>query len=348
MTQILVGWLTNKYPKRPPDWQLRRDRHASVRMRYYDVANWINHHADDIRNELYRPDRCYDVVVFLKALDPRLMDEAKRARARGGKLIYDANVNYWDVWGEYDQASPHPTDEQQRVVTWFAEYVDAVVASSSVLREAARRLNDNVAWVPDNVNLEQYRGGKVHKASGPLKLIWSGVAHKSAHLRLVREALAELRDVQLLLISDRRPPVMDELAKIVPCRYRQYRAPRFPRMLLAGDVTISPKRLLNAYDVGHTAYKITPGMAQGLPAIASPQQSYVEALADGGGIICETTDEWIEAINRLRDPALRAEMGAKARRTVERHYSTAVVAARYARGLRAAAEGQPLAEAVGD
>jgi glycosyltransferase involved in cell wall biosynthesis len=346
MTRILVGWLTNKYPKRPLGWQLRHDRHASVRMRYYDVANWINRHTDDIRNELYRPDHRYDVVVFLKALDPRLIDEAKHACARGSKLIYDANVNYWDVWGEYDQASPRPTDEQQRVVAWFAEYVDAVVASSSVLREATRRLNDNVAWIPDNVNLEQYRGGKVH-TGGPLKLIWSGVAHKSAHLRLIREALTELRDVQLLLISDRRPPVMDELAKIIPCRYRQYRALRFPRMLLAGDVIISPKRLLNAYDVGHTAYKITPGMAQGLPAIASPQQSYVEALADGGGIICKTTDEWIEAINWLRDPALRAEMGAKACRTVERRYSTAVVAVRYARVLRAVAEGQPLAEAVG-
>jgi glycosyltransferase involved in cell wall biosynthesis len=344
MTLILAGWLTNKYPKRPPDWQLRRDRHANVRMRYYDVANWINHYTDDIRNELYRPDRRYDVAVFLKALDPRLTDEAKRARARGSKLIYDANVNYWDVWGEYDQSSPCPTDEQQRVATWFAEYVDAVVASSSALHETARRLNDNVVWIPDNVNLEQYRGGKVHKADSPLKLIWSGVAHKSAHLMLIREALAELRDVRLLLISDRNPPIMGELAKIVPCRYRQYRAARFPRTLLAGDVIISPKRLLNAYDVGHTAYKITPGMAQGLPAIASPQQSYVEALADGGGVICETIDEWIEAINRLRDPALRAEMGAKARRTVERCYSTAVVAARYARALRAVVEGRSFAE----
>ena len=105
--------------------------------------------------------------------------------------------------------------------------------------------------------------------------------------------------------------------------------------------------LFTVIGCGPTAYKITPGMAQGLPAIASPQQSYAEALADGGGIICETIGEWIEAINRLRDPALRAEMGAKARRTVERRYSTAVVAVRYTRVLRAVAEGQPLAEAVG-
>jgi glycosyltransferase involved in cell wall biosynthesis len=319
-------------------------------MRYYNVARWINRQADDIRNELYRPNRRYDVVVFLKALKPWLMDEAERVRARGSKLIYDANVNYWDVWGEYDESSPRPTDEQQRVVMWFAEYVDAMVASSTVLREAGRRLNDNVVWVPDNVDLQQYRGGKVHQAGGPLRLIWSGVAHKSAHLALIREALAKLRDVHLLLISDRRPPVMDELAEVAPCEYRQYRAARFPRTLLAGDVVISPKRLLNAYDVGHTAYKITPGMAQGLPAIASPQRSYTEALADGGGIICETTEEWIEAISRLRDPTLRAEMGAKARRTVEWRYSTAVVAARYARVLRAVAEGRPLADegAIGD
>ena len=69
--------------------------------------------------------------------------------------------------------------------------------------------------------------------------------------------------------------------------------------------------------MGHTEYKITLGMAVGLPAIASPQQSYVEAIgAHGGGIIARSTAEWVDALQRLQsDATLRGRMGAFARRT---------------------------------
>jgi glycosyltransferase involved in cell wall biosynthesis len=71
-------------------------------------------------------------------------------------------------------------------------------------------------------------------------------------------------------------------------------------------------------------------MAAGLPAVASPQRSYVEAIeADGGGIVADTAAEWRAAFERLRDPEVRAELGARARRTVEGRYSTPVVARRY-------------------
>ena len=40
--------------------------------------------------------------------------EAERARARGAAVVFDANVNYYDVWGEYDLPGTRPTTEQQR------------------------------------------------------------------------------------------------------------------------------------------------------------------------------------------------------------------------------------------
>jgi glycosyltransferase involved in cell wall biosynthesis len=94
-------------------------------------------------------------------------------------------------------------------------------------------------------------------------------------------------------------------------------------------VIISPKRLVNGYEVGHTEWKITLGMAAGLPAAASPQRSYVEALEGGGGIVADSPQDWVAAFASLRDPNLRGELGHRARATVEERYSTPVVARRY-------------------
>jgi glycosyltransferase involved in cell wall biosynthesis len=110
----------------------------------------------------------------------------------------------------------------------------------------------------------------------------------------------------------------------------------YARALMNADVIVSPKRLSNAYELAHTEYKIALGMAVGLPAIASPQQSYVEAIgAHGGGLIARSTGEWVEALRVLQsDAALRGRMGAFARRTVRERYSTPVVAQQYLRLLK--------------
>jgi len=101
-------------------------------------------------------------------------------------------------------------------------------------------------------------------------------------------------------------------------------------------VIVSPKRLQNGYELGHTEWKITLGMAAGLPAVASPQQSYVEAIGHrGGGIVADSTEEWTEALGRLAiEPALRAELGERAVETVRERYATPVVARQYLDLLR--------------
>ena len=124
---------------------------------------------------------------------------------------------------------------------------------------------------------------------------------------------------------------MIQLQSVIPCRFIPFSERRYARALLGSDIIISPKRLINGYEMGHTEYKITLGMAVGLPAVASPQQSYVEAISyKGGGIIAETSEEWHEALELLvKDVQLRADLGAKARQTVLKRYATPVVAQQY-------------------
>jgi glycosyltransferase involved in cell wall biosynthesis len=250
-------------------------------------------------------------------------------RTRGARVVFDANVNYYEVWGEYDLPGTRPTPEQQRDAEAMTRDADAVVADSTYLLGIVRRYNERAEWIPDNVDTALFRPRRTHEGRR-LRLVWSGRSHKARPLELLREPLAALRDAELVVVSDARPADLDALADVARCSYEPFSLRGYARTLRRCDAIVSPKRLLNGYELGHSEWKITLGMAAGLPAVASPQQSYVEAIeARGGGIVADTADEWRRAFERLRDPAERAELGARARRTVEERYSTPVVARRY-------------------
>lgn len=297
-------------------------------MRVGRIARSIGARGTGFWSGLYRPGERYDVVVFAKVLDERHREEAERVRDRGAKIVYDAHVNYYEVSGDYEVEDTQPTPEQQAGAVAMTQLADHVLAASSYLRDCALRYNPHATWIPDNIDLSVYQGTRRHEA-GPLRLVWSGVAKKAWQLSQILDVLAGLRDVELLVVSDGVPAVLPELQRALPTRVEPFGYRRYARLLRGRDVIVSPKRLSNAYELGHSEYKITLGMAVGLPAVASPQQSYVEALADGGGFLVDSRAEWREALERLRDPRLRTEVGERAQQTIRERYATPVIARRY-------------------
>ena len=323
--RLRVGWATSSTLR--AGRATFRGLETSVAMRIANVARWLNRNTR-IQNELYRRGARYDVVVFVKAMDEVARTEAERVRAGGGKVVFDANVNYYEIWGEYDIPGTRPTEEQQRDAEAMTRGADAVVTDSSYLLGIVRRFNERSEWIPDNVDLSVFRPRPTHHGRG-LRLVWSGRSQKARPLTLLREPLETAGDVELVVVSDARPPELDAL-DVARCSYEPFSLRGYARTLRSCDAIVSPKRLVNGYELGHSEWKITLGMGAGLPAVASPQQSYVEAIgARGGGIVADSAEEWAEAFERLRDPAERANLGARARQTVEDLYSTPVVARRY-------------------
>lgn len=329
-----VGWAPSGTLE---GWSRRyRSLPASTAMRVANMARWIDGRAG-FGCELYTPSRRYDIVVFVKTMGGRYENEARRIQGYGGRVVFDANVNYYEIWGDYDVPDTKPTEQQQRDAIEMTTLADAVVADSAYLLEIVRRFNPRSTWIPDNVDLRVFSGSRRHgEGDGTFRLVWSGIAKKAQPLLMIREPLANLERTELVLVSDAAPAVMAELRQSIPCRFVRYGDRRYARTLLTCDTIISPKRLVNGYELGHSEYKITLGMAVGLPAVASPQQSYVEAIGHfGGGMVADRIDEWREALARLRaDVELRADLGAKARRTVAEVYATPVVAQRYLDVLR--------------
>lgn len=321
---IKVGWITAEFPRRPSRRAVWLKSGAMVTMRYRNVALWLNRHG--FRNSFYRADENYDVVIVIKTFTDAVLGEVNRLRRKGTKVIFDANVNYYYIWGDYTDPKTQPTPELQRAAKQITRLADHVIADSEYLRDVIRDFNPRVTWIPDNVWPLLFRPAKHRARSGQLRLIWSGIAFKADELLLIKEALAAVAGLELWLVTDARPPVMDSLGGKV--RWFRYSDPYYALLLSRADAIISPRYLNNGYNLGHTEYKISLGMARCLPAIASPQPAYVTAIhADGGGIICDSPSEWAAAFTRLRDDVgLRLEMGRAARRTVEEHYLTPVVA----------------------
>ena len=131
-------------------------------------------------------------------------------------------------------------------------------------------------------------------------MVWSGIAAKAGPLLDIRAALASAR-AELVVVSNEEPAELAELRSAVPVRFEEFSLRRYAQVLQEADVIVSPKRLVNGYELGHTEWKITLGMSAGLPAVASPQQSYVEAIEHrGGGIVADGDEEWRVALERLR------------------------------------------------
>jgi glycosyltransferase involved in cell wall biosynthesis len=331
---IKVGWITAEYPGRPSRRSVWLRSGPMVTMRYRNLALWLNRHG--FQNEFYQRAHQYDAVVVIKAFTESILEEVKWLKSQGTSVIFDANVNYYTIWGDYQDSNQHPTQDQQRAAKTITRLADHVIADSEYLRDVVRDFNPNVTWIPDNVLTWMFHPGAPHGKSGQLRLIWSGVAAKSNELLLIREALASVSNLELWLVSEKQPIAFDSLAKLLPVRWFRYSDPYYAWLLGRADAIISPRHLNNGYNLGHTEYKITLGMARSLPAVASPQPAYISAISrGGGGLICDSIADWVAALLRLRDDlAFRHAMGQAARRTVETDYATPVVTAQLGDLLR--------------
>ena len=90
--------------------------------------------------------------------------------------------------------------------------------------------------------------------------------------------------------------------------------------------------------------RLTMKMAIGLPVVASPIPSYEGVLAHGvTGFFARSRRDWLDSLERLKDPALRVEMGRAARAAVLERFSKERQAALLAEVFDAVLQANPCA-----
>ncbi len=310
-------------------------------MRFHWIARELLRTRSPFHYELYRPWRRYDSVVFLKSMGEHCVALARRLKAAGTTVIFEANVDYYTPRESQNHlAEMALTSRQQANAIEITETADIVIGTSRHLTKVCQAYNKRAYWVPDNVCLDLVPAESHSSRSSEevLQLWWSGVAAKAFEFLLIAGVLKAFRDrVHLHLVTDdwqkgrsswseEQRQSMDDLLVTVPHTLHDFGSIGNLLALYSQGpgLILSPRFLDNPYNLGHTEWKITLGMACGLPAVASPLPSYLDVAerAQPGAIhICRTDEEWAACFDGGLDFA-----SAAARRVVRDHYSTAVVA----------------------
>lgn len=322
-------------------------------MRFAWIAGQVNQ-GGEIRYELYKPWRTYDAVVFLKSMEMGCDRLLQKLKASGVACIFEANVDYYTLRG--NDSLPLeivPTEAQRQAAIRMASSPHKVIASSRRLSEICSVWNRQASWVPDNIPDAWIGRDAVQTpvCDGRLQVWWSGMASKLGDLLEIEKPLRSFRDkMDLHLVTGDLSAALDRLQDGQGARLREllgnlhvttHRFRDIPALLALyrkGGVIISPRRLENPYNQSHTEWKITLGMAVGLPAIASPQPSYLDVAGFASHpkavTICASDAEWCDAFKDALDGRDFEERSRASVDVVRRHYSTSVVAEMHSREVR--------------
>ena len=333
-------------PRWPRVWQWVRgcpSDSAVGQMRFGWVADALR---DRARYSLFRPGRQYDAVIFLKSMNAECQRLAESLRARGTRVLFDVNVDYFTpAEGTFYYKGMAPTEQQTADARRMASLSDALIADSSYLAKICGEHHGKVRWIPDNVNMRHVPERKPWKMGEKLDLLWSGESVKLFELLRIESVLRKLASrVRLVLVTNsltaldrwfepwksRFEALLAAIEHtIIPFESVAALLPIYAR----GGVFISPRFLDNTYNWGHTEWKITLPMSCGRIAVGSPLPSYRDVAERSGGRglrLCETEEEWEAALDAVLSGRIDLESEEEAARTVvEKYYSTPVVAAEH-------------------
>lgn len=319
-------------------------------MRFHWLARF---QPKGICYELYRPWHFYDAVVFLKSMGSACMELLHRLRRAGTTVLFEANVDYYTPWsGTVPMHSMLPTSRQKKDAEEITQAAHAVIASSRHLKEVCAQRNPVCHWVPDNILPEfcMSQAAWEKRTDGRLSVWWSGMSSKLFELLAAEESLMRFRErIHLHLVTgdfslERAPweaglrTQFGTLLKQIPHTFHRFRSiSQLVKLYSTGGIIISPRFLEVPYNLGHSEWKITLGMACGLPALASPQPSYedVASRAASDAIrICRIHQDWDEALEWACSSVKRPSE--TAREVVRRYYLTPLVANQHRQAVQSA------------
>ncbi len=211
--------------------------------------------------------------------------------------------------------------------------VSCVSAGCEYLAAHARLFNPSVVVVPTSIDLATYSPPRLHEESDVLTVGWTGSATTAAYLQLVapvlKRASAAYSTRFRVLGAQIQIPGVD-----VVCE--SWAPEREVPFLRTFDVGLKPTPR-EEWAKGKCPMKDLQYMALAIPPIATRFGTASESIEHGvNGFLCDTDDDWLQALGSLRDANLRRRMGQSARRVVEERYAASVAASKFEDALQSA------------
>lgn len=305
---------------------------ASLWIRCLQLLPYLEKYG--VRSTVNQPDSEADIVIFVRSQDDAAYQMAVRQKSEGKKIIFDLCVNYFDETDHVINGEKVVTREHLENARRMVEVCDVVTCASNTIAQRARDFHSWVEYVPDSIDSKHFSSKKsLEDFDRPkIRAIWSGSAHKTYELEPILPLLKR-RNVDLVIITNKPPRLRYSFwiwKRDFPYQFLRWQYEAFPRQILQGEFCISYRSVDTPYNRGHSLFKIGVFMAQGIPAIASPVPSYIEAVtATGAGKICTSYAEWDRSLEQIVEDRQILKTWSKHAYQIMENYSTEAVALKY-------------------
>jgi glycosyltransferase involved in cell wall biosynthesis len=224
-----------------------------------------------------------------------------------------------------------------RVSEHVARRAKLIIAGNNYIAEWFSAINSNIEVIPTAVDTDTYTPAPRNRDD--FTIGWIGTSSNFDSLNLVadpiRRFLEKFRGTRFLVVSDKRPALMQKLPDRVV--FRSWSESAEVSDIASFDIGIMPL-IDNKWSRGKCSFKMLQYMACGVPFVASPVGMNGQIIRDHGcGIAAVTGDDWYGAISALyQDQQLREELATKGRNTVCKEFSSHRIAQRLAEVFRRA------------
>ncbi len=258
--------------------------------------------------------RRFDVVFVQKALMTAYV------KGMAGMLIKRAKRLVYDFDDAVHLAPPHPLRgvwralEDHDQVNKIIKTADLVLAGNSWLAEVARQAGARTEILPTCIDTERF----VPAASDPgcYRIGWIGTTASMVCLEPAKEALEMTEDADVCLIGAEQEAVRIKNAVARPWSF-DTEVEELQRFSIG--IMPLPK---TEWMKGKCASKALLYMACGIPCVVTPYGAALDLIEhEVNGLLADSTQDWLDAFERLRDDAFRKRLGQAARRTIEERYS---------------------------
>ena len=311
------------------------------------VVSDVRHYRDPDLDELAR--RADAVVFYRVPATVEVLGLIERIREAGTPLFFDVDDLIFDPDLEHEIPAVKilPHDEAELWMQGVRRYrttleaCDVYIGSTAALCRAA----EEVAGVPaerfaNGVGIALSRLSDAALARprrpGPVRIgYFSGTDTHTYDWLHVEPALVQAMqrhpDVELWLGGH-----LPDSAALAPFADRIRRFPvlpwtELPDVLRDLDVNLAPLEPGKVFNEAKSAIKWLEAALTATPTIASPTEPYREAIVDGeNGLLADTPEEWVEAVERLvGDAEARERIGRRARRGALLRWSPHLQGRRY-------------------
>ncbi len=283
----------------------------------------FRYHAVELRRRVWQllRSRAYDIVFVQKAImSTYVKPMATLLQWRARRVVYDiddavniaAPVRLSGIWrGMEDAGQINKVMARASLVIAGNGWLKSVAEAAGARAELLPTVVDTARFVPAEDSPETYRVG------------WMGGPSTCENLKPIAEILSDIEDAEVCLVG-----ADPEQVTIQGAKYRIWSLESEVREVQAFSVGLMPLPK-DEWSRGKCALKAIQYMACGVPCVATPYGAVCDVIEhDVNGLFADSPSEWKDALERLRNPGLRARLGAAARETVETRYSLATAAPR--------------------